>query len=143
MQQAERMVKEHLTNSSEFCVDAGDEFTAVGAQRCPFSLPSISRSDPNFWDNSYWRGRIWGPTNLLTWLGLSNPAYASSARITAARKGLCKQSLNLLMVEWQEHRHVHENYNATLGIGCDVDNSNPFYHWGSNLGYIAMREAMP
>ena len=46
------------------------------------------------------------------------------------------------MVEWRAHRHVHENYNSTLGIGCDVPDSNPFYHWGSNLGYIAMREAL-
>ena len=67
---------------------------------------------------------------------------AGNARIDAARKGLCKQSLALLMVEWRAHRHVHENYNSTTGIGCDVDSSNPFYHWGANLGYIAMRETM-
>lgn len=53
--QAERMVKNYLTNSSEFCVDAGPEFTEEGAETCPFSIPSISRSDPNYWDNSYWR----------------------------------------------------------------------------------------
>ena len=142
MLQAEQMVRRHLTNSSEFCVDAGPAFTPKGATVCPYALPSISRSDPNFWDNSYWRGRIWGPLNLLTWIGLSHPKYDSSARITAARRGLCKQSLSLLMVEWRAHRHVHENYNATLGIGGDKPNSNPFYHWGANLGYIAMREAM-
>ena len=36
----------------------------------------------------------------------------------------------------------HENYNSTTGAGCDVGNSNPFYHWGSLLGYIAIREAL-
>ena len=46
------------------------------------------------------------------------------------------------MVEFRENRHVHENYNSTTGRGGDVVNSNPFYHWGANLGYIAMREAM-
>ena len=142
IEQAERMVKNHLTNSSEFCVSPGAEFATPGDETCQFALPSISRSDPNFYDNNYWRGRIWGPTNLLTWIGLSNPAYSSSPRIAAARRGLCNQSLNLLLLEWKEHRHVHENYNSTLGIGGDVTSSNPFYHWGANLGYMAMREAM-
>ena len=36
----------------------------------------------------------------------------------------------------------HEDYNSTTGVGCDVGNSNPFYHWGSLLGYIAIREAL-
>ena len=45
------------------------------------------------------------------------------------------------MVEWREKRHVHENLNATNGQGCDVGNSNPFYHWGALSGYIALREA--
>jgi hypothetical protein len=34
------------------------------------------------------------------------------------------------------------NLNATTAEGCDVGNSNPFYHWGALSGYIAMREAM-
>jgi hypothetical protein len=46
------------------------------------------------------------------------------------------------MKEWLVNRHVHENYNSTTGIGGDVPNSNPFYHWGANLVYIGMREAM-
>ena len=36
---------------------------------------------------------------------------------------------------------MHENYNSTTGVGGGVVNSNPFYHWGANLGYIALREA--
>merc|ERR1712046_397526 len=87
-------------------------------------------------------GRIWGPLNLLTCISLSNPMYSSSRRIQAARRGLCQQSLNVLLVEWREHRHVHENYNATNAEGCDSRDSNPFYHWGANLGYIAMRESL-
>lgn len=40
------------------------------------------------------------------------------------------------------HFGVYRNYNATTAEGCDVGNSNPFYHWGALSGYIAMREAM-
>ena len=109
---------------------------------CPYAPPSISKSDPNYYDNSYWRGRIWGPLNLLLWMGLSEPTYAQIPAVQSARKGLCEQSSELLMKEWMAKRHVHENYNSTTGVGGDVPNSNPFYHWGANLVYIGMREAM-
>ena len=143
-EQAERMVADHLTNASEFCVDPGEDFASETSVQgaCPFAIPSISRSDPNFWDNTYWRGRIWGPLNLLVWISLSHEDYAHTPRIAAARKGLCGQAHAALMVEWRSKRHVHENLNATTAQGCDVGNSNPFYHWGANSGYIAMREAM-
>ena len=132
-----RMVTDHLTNASEFCVDP-----IGGPERCPYALPSISRADPNYYDNDYWRGRAWGPLNLLVWIALAQPEYADIPAVSAARKGLVRQSHSLLMVEWHEHRRVHENYNSTTGIGGGVVNSNPFYHWGAALGYIGFREAI-
>ena len=33
-------------------------------------LPSVSRADPAFADNTYWRGRVWPILNWLVWLGL-------------------------------------------------------------------------
>jgi putative isomerase len=80
--------------------------------------------------------------NLLVWISLSHETYHDVPRVAAARKGLCRQAHAALMVEWRSKRHVHENLNATTAEGCDVENSNPFYHWGANSGYIAMREAM-
>ena len=140
------MVSAYLTNASEFCVRSVPKTEIVNAEvdaeSCPFSIPTISRSDPNFFDNSYWRGRTWGPTNLLTWMSLSQEPYSNIPSVAAARKGLCQQSFDLMMKEWLEKRHVHENYNSTTGVGGDVPNSNPFYHWGANLVYIGMREAM-
>ena len=38
--------------------------------------------------------------------------------------------------------YLRQNYNSTTGIGGNVGDSNPFYHWGANLGYIALREAI-
>eukprot|EP00937_MAST-01D_sp_MAST-1D-sp2_P000301 g301.t1 len=159
---AKRMVRAFLTNASEFCVNASEPFGNGGTARvaataaaaaggggggggsgglaCPFALPVVPRSSAYFHDNTYWRGRTWGPVNLLTWLALSEPAYSALPPVRAARRGLCAQSLRLLMGEWRAHRRVHENYNSTTGRGGDVPDSNPFYHWGALLGYIGMRE---
>ena len=79
---------------------------------------------------------------MLTWIGLSAPEYANVTGVAAARKGLCQQSMDLLLKEWRDSRHVHENYNADTGVGGDSAASNPFYHWGANLVYIAMRESI-
>ncbi|GHU79660.1 hypothetical protein FACS189462_5370 [Spirochaetia bacterium] len=44
------------------------------------------------------------------------------------------------MKEWTEKGHVHENFNGDTGEGCDVANSDKFYHWGGLLSYIALME---
>ncbi|MDR1099325.1 MAG: hypothetical protein LBL28_02475, partial [Treponema sp.] len=54
---------------------------------------------------------------------------------------LAEKSKNLLMKEWIEQGHVHENYNGDTGEGCDVRNSDKFYHWGSLLAIPALMEA--
>ena len=51
---------------------------------------------------------------------------------------LAESSRKLLLKEWEEHGHVHENYSGVNGEGCDKPNSNNFYHWGGLLGYIAI-----
>jgi putative isomerase len=119
-EQAERMVKEHLLNPNEF----GGEFV----------MPSIARNDAAYKDQDYWRGRVWGPMNYLVYLGLRN------YNLPEARQELAGKSLNLFLKEWKENGHVHENYNATLGMGDDVKNSDRFYHWGALLGYIPYME---
>ncbi len=100
-----------------------------------WALPSIARNDPAFGDQNYWRGRIWAPMNFLVYLALCR--WPDMERI---RKDLADKSEKLLLKEWLEHRHVHENYNAVTGEGCDSDNSDRFYHWGALLGVVAMAE---
>ena len=100
-----------------------------------WALPSIARNDPAFGDQNYWRGRIWAPMNFLVYLVLCR--WPDMERI---RKDLADKSEKLLLKEWLEHRHVHENYNAVTGEGCDSDNSDRFYHWGALLGVVAMAE---
>jgi hypothetical protein len=121
--QALRMVNEHLLNPSEFDGE--------------WVMPSIARNDPGFTDNEYWRGRVWGPMNFLVYLGLRN------YDLPDARNILAEKSAGLLLKEWTEEAHVHENYNSTNADGDDVRSSDPFYHWGALLGYIKILEKGP
>ena len=118
--QAERMVNEHFFNPKEFWGE--------------WILPSIARNDPAYPDQTYWRGRIWAPMNFLVYLSLRN------YDLPEARQSLAEKSSALLLKEWREHGHVHENYNGNTGEGCDVGNSDKFYHWGGLLGLIAIME---
>jgi putative isomerase len=118
--QARTMLDKHLMNPQEFWGQ--------------WIMPSIARDDPAFGDQNYWRGRIWGPMNYLVYLGLRN--YDEPA----VRQQFAQKSYELFLKEWSEKRHVHENYNAILGTGDDVANSDRFYHWGALLGYVEYLE---
>lgn len=98
-------------------------------------IPSISRNDPAYKDQQYWRGRIWAPMNFLVYEGLRR--YDELEDV--ARK-FAGKSLALLLKEWREKGHVHENYNADTGEGCDVKSSDSNYHWGALLGHIALEQ---
>jgi len=119
--QAERMMSEHFYNPREFWGE--------------WIMPSIARDDPAYPDQQYWRGRIWAPMNFLVYLGLRH------YDLPQARTDLVEKSKDLLLKEWRANRHVHENYNADTGEGCDIGSSDRFYHWGGLLGLIAFIEA--
>lgn len=119
-QQARTMIQKHLLNAAEF---EGE-----------WVIPSIARNDPAFKDQNYWRGRIWGPMNYLVYLGLIRYDDAG------ARREFAQKSYSLFLKEWSQKGHVHENYNAMLGTGDDVANSDRFYHWGALLGYVEYLE---
>jgi len=131
--QADRMIRLHLSNSSEFCVNDDEK-------ACPFALPSCAASDPAFKDNDYWRGRIWGAMNFLIYLGLRHDTYRDLRSVAAARRSLATQSARLILKSWAELGHVQENYNAVTGVGCDVWNADPFYHWGALNSLIKLME---
>lgn len=120
--QAARMIDEHFYNPDEFWGE--------------WMIPCAARNDPGYKDQYYWRGRIWAPTNLLVYLGLRR--YG----LTAAQHDLAQKSKALLLKEWLEHGHVHENYNAEQGTGCDDQKeSEKLYTWGGLLGLPALIEA--
>jgi putative isomerase len=119
--QAARMISEHYFNPNEF----------YGT----YIMPSISRNDPGFKDNDYWRGRIWGPMNFLVYMGMQN------YDVKDARADLIAKSKALLMQNWKEDGGVYENYNSVNGKGSDVGSADGFYHWGALLVFMEFLEA--
>ena len=115
----ERILQEHYYNPEEFYGD--------------WMLPSIARNDPAYTDQEYWRGRVWAPLNFLVYLAFEQHGLKEACR------DLAQKSAAVFLPEWQEHRHVHENYNSITGEGCDVHSSDKFYHWGVLLAAIVLR----
>jgi hypothetical protein len=118
--QAEIMMQKQYFNPSKFYGE--------------YVIPSISRDDPAFKDNSYWRGRIWAPMNFLVYLGMRN------YDLPEARKDMVEKSMTLLMKSWEENGSVFENYNSVTGRGDDKVSADPFYHWGALLGFMSFIE---
>jgi len=98
-------------------------------------LPSVARNHPAYPQQDYWRGRIWAPMNFLCYLA------AVERGANRIRGDIAQKSAKLFLKEWNSRRHVHENYNGDTGEGCDVANSDRFYHWGALLALIWQMEA--
>jgi putative isomerase len=120
-EQADRMIKMHFYNPEEFWGD--------------WIMPSIARNDAAYPEQEYWRGRIWAPMNFLVYLGLRQQG------LKEPQKDMAEKSKSLLLKEWLENGHVHENYNSDTGEGCDKQSSDKFYHWGALLSLIGLIEA--
>jgi hypothetical protein len=114
--QAKRMVREHLLNSEEFWGK--------------YVIPTISRNDPAFQDQYYWRGDIWGPTNYLVYQAIKRYGEDEVALEFA------EKSYDLFMEDWQAHQRTNEQYYAWGGsAGGDVH-----YTWGALLCLIGMEQ---
>jgi len=119
VEQARRMVHEHLLDEYEFWGQ--------------YVIPSIARNDPAFTHMRYWRGPVWGPMNYLVYEGLKRYHFDDVAAEFAAK------SAALFRGEWQSHGWVCENYDALTGQRTSVQ-SDPLYHWGALLAFIAVQE---
>lgn len=101
-----------------------------------WAVPSTPRTDAESASRSYyWHGRVWPPMNFLVYIGLRR------AGLDEERRWLAERSAELAMKEWSEARHVHENYSANTGEGCDKANSEPFHSWGALLSLIPLIES--
>ncbi|NJP97445.1 hypothetical protein HCN51_49865 [Nonomuraea sp. FMUSA5-5] len=120
-ERAARMVSDHLLTEDGF----GGEWI----------LPSSPRHEPvDLSDGSYWSGRAWPPVNFLVYLGLLRAGERGAA------EWLAEGSSRLVLKEWNQHRHVHENYSSIHGGACDKPNSEPFQTWGALLSLIVLME---
>ena len=97
-----------------------------------YVIPNVSRKDPGFNDQDYWRGRIWAPTNFLVAEGLLR------IRNLEIWDGIIKKGVDLFVDCWDKHGFVGENYNSTTGEAGEKGNSDKFYHWGALLVYMGV-----
>ena len=116
--------------------------TGAANEPCTYGGASIARSDEAFADNNYWRGRIWGPHQLLLWLSLDAYDHVPAAR--AARQELVAQGLALGEALWMRFgAQVPENVNSAIGIPEDSEHgigADPFYGWGALFAFISFME---
>ena len=97
-----------------------------------YVLPSISRNDPAFTEQHYWRGRIWAPLNAIVYYALKDAGLYKEAKL------LAEKSERMMLRIWEKEARVYENYGAIDGLGNSARQSDAFYHWGALLGYIAI-----
>ena len=119
--QVDRMIARYLVDERKF----GGEWV----------LPSVTRDDPAYHDNVYWRGRIWGPLNFWVYQGLRRSGQDQHARRLAAK------SWALFAKNWED-RLCGENFNAETGDIHDQPDTDGFYAWGSLLPVLAVSEVM-
>jgi hypothetical protein len=91
----------------------GLTFAACAALRCAVLCCDVSCQ----------RGYIWGPQAQLTYWSLQNYDHVPAVR--AGRKAMCKQLAGLMMSQWNQHRHICENYNPhKVGIQSERQTSS-------------------
>lgn len=93
-------------------------------------LPTISRDDPLYPRQDYWRGKVWAPVNYLVYQGLKINEWDQEAHL------LAESSARMFFKPWREKAECRENFLATTGEGS----SDPHYTWGALMALIAVEE---
>ncbi len=113
--QALRMIK-RLLNPEEFWGD--------------YVLPTISRDDPAFQDQQYWRGTIWPPTNYLVYQGLKAYGFDMVASEFA------RKSTELFLRIWKNYQLCPENFDSRTGEA----GGQRYQSWGPLFALIGLEE---
>jgi hypothetical protein len=95
-----------------------------------FVVPTISRDDPAFPDQQYWRGTIWPPTNYLIYQGLRRYRFDAAAGELAAR------SVELFLDTWRRYGLCRENYDSRTGEG----GGHRYQSWGPLFALTGLEE---
>ncbi len=106
----------HLLNPKEFWGD--------------YVLPTISRDDPAFKDQQYWRGTIWPPTNYLVYQGLKAYGFDTVASEFA------RKSAGLFLRSWQNFQLCPENFDSRTGEA----GGQRYQSWGPLFALIGLEE---
>jgi hypothetical protein len=112
---ARRMV-EHLTDPSLFWGD--------------FVVPTLSRDDPRFAEQQYWRGTIWPPMNYLIHMGLARYGFDTEAAEVAER------GARMFLADRERTGLCRENFDARTGEGGGQRHQS----WGPLFALTALEE---
>jgi Mannosylglycerate hydrolase MGH1-like glycoside hydrolase domain/PA14 domain len=93
-----------------------------------YLLPTLAYDDPDYYQQEYWRGDVWGPPNYIVWQGIKK--YASPAQITE----FADRNVELFMTNWLAKGVCGENYLSTNG----EQQHDPHYTWGALLCLIGL-----
>ena len=93
-------------------------------------LPTISRDDPNYPTQHYWKGKAWAPVNWLVYQGMKIYDWDKESR------ALAESSAKMFLNPWRKNRNCFENFLSTTGEGS----SDPHYTWGALMVLIAVEE---
>jgi neutral trehalase len=115
MERAQRL-RRRLLNDKEFWGD--------------FVIPTISRDDPSFQDQQYWRGTIWPPTNYLVYQGLKVYGF------DAAASEFAEKSARLFLLSWENFQLCPENFDSRTGEA----GGQRYQSWGPLFALIALEE---
>jgi hypothetical protein len=95
-------------------------------------MPTISRDDPLFPRQDYWRGKVWPPHNWLLYQGLKIYDWDHEARL------LAESSAKMFLTAWRDKAECHEIFSAITGEG--TGQSDPHYTWGALMALVAIEE---
>ena len=93
-------------------------------------LPTISRDDPAFADQQYWRGSIWPPMNYLVLQGLRRYGFDDLAR------ELAWKGARMFLADRRRTGLCRENFDARTGRGC----GRRFQSWAPLFALGALEE---
>jgi hypothetical protein len=95
-----------------------------------YVIPTISRNDPAFHEQQYWRGTIWPPMNYLVYQGLKRYGLDEVAGEVARR------SVALFLRSWRRYQLCRENYDSRTGEG----GGQRYQSWGPLFALIGLEE---
>jgi glycogen debranching enzyme len=93
-----------------------------------YPLPTLPYDDPQWPQQTYWKGHTWAPVNYLMWQGIRR--YCDPAH----QADFVRKSVSLFMGDWTSKGQCCENFNSTDGS----DGGDPHYTWGALMCEIGL-----
>ncbi|MFR8467730.1 hypothetical protein BLA28_20600 [Eisenbergiella tayi] len=95
-----------------------------------YMIPSIAKDDSAFSQQHYWRGQIWPPQTLWTYLALKRAGEEELAW------ELAYKAAGMLSKEWNRNGYCPENYSGITGECSGAYH----YNWGMLMGLPLLEE---